>query len=49
MAKVVFPGIESGKFTVLVDKTFGMSEASAAHAFMGQNANIGKILLKNDF
>ena len=49
MSKVVFPGIESGKFTVLVDKVYGMSEAGEAHVFMGMNANIGKVLLKNDF
>jgi hypothetical protein len=33
-------------FRTVISKTFAMQEAGAAHQFMEDNANIGKIMLK---
>jgi len=42
---VGFPAIRSGDITVVVDKVFAMEEVLAAHRYMNQNENTGKILM----
>ena len=37
---------ESGEFKPIIDKTFTLDEAQAAHDYMETNASNGKILLK---
>ena len=43
--KTVLPHMASGKIKVIVDKTFPLAEAGAAHTYMATNANFGKIVL----
>jgi NADPH2:quinone reductase len=41
----VWPLIETGRVKVVIDSTFPLAEAAAAHARMETNAHIGKIVL----
>lgn len=42
----VWPLIEAGKVKPVLDKTFKLTEAAAAHAYMESGAHIGKIMLR---
>ncbi|MDZ7728682.1 MAG: NAD(P)H-quinone oxidoreductase [Dehalococcoidia bacterium] len=44
--KSVLPHIGSGRIRVVVDRTFPLSEAQEAQAYMESNANFGKIVLE---
>ena len=46
MSEFAFPRFEAGDFKPIIDRTFPMAEAAAAHEFMTQNGNVGKIMLK---
>ena len=41
----VWPWIEAGKVTTILDSTFPLAEAAAAHARMESVAHLGKIVL----
>jgi NADPH2:quinone reductase len=41
----VWPLLETGKIKPVVDRTFPLAEAQAAHARMAKSEHIGKILL----
>ena len=41
----VWPLIEAGKFRPVMDRTFQLRDAAAAHARMESSAHIGKIVL----
>lgn len=43
--KTVWPWIEAGKVKPLIDKTFPLSEAGAAHAWLEGGAHVGKVVL----
>jgi putative PIG3 family NAD(P)H quinone oxidoreductase len=43
--RVVWPWVEAGKVKALVDKTFPLAEAGAAHAYLEAGAHVGKIVL----
>ena len=43
--KAVWPLIEDGRFRPVIDSTFPLAEANAAHAHMESDKHIGKILL----
>lgn len=43
--KVVWPWIAQGKLRPLVDKTFPLEDAAAAHAFLEGGAHVGKVML----
>lgn len=43
--RVVWPWIAAGKIRVLVDATFPLAEAAAAHAHLEGGAHIGKVVL----
>jgi len=43
--RTVWPWIEAGKLRPLVDKTFPLEEAAAAHAFLEQGGHVGKVML----
>ncbi len=42
----VWPLIEAGKIRPVIYRTFGLEEASAAHALMESSAHVGKIILE---
>ncbi|HKQ25055.1 MAG TPA: NAD(P)H-quinone oxidoreductase [Burkholderiales bacterium] len=42
----VWPLIEAGKIKPVIDRTFRLEEASAAHALMESSAHVGKIILE---
>jgi NADPH2:quinone reductase len=44
--RVVWPWVEAGLLKPLVDKTFPLSEAAAAHAFLEAGGHVGKVMLK---
>ena len=44
----VLPLAELGRIRPVIDRVFPLSEAAAAHAYMEENKNFGKILLKVD-
>lgn len=46
LSREVWPLIESGKIRPVVDRTFPLAEAQAAHAHMAGSSHIGKILLE---
>lgn len=46
LLEVVWPLIESGKLAPVMDSTFPLSEAAAAHARMESSDHIGKIVLE---
>lgn len=39
---------ENGALKPIIDKVYNLSEVAKAHQYIEQNANIGKIVLKND-
>lgn len=43
--RVVWPWIEAGKLKPQVDKTFALTEAAAAHAYLEGGAHVGKVML----
>ena len=46
IARTVWPYVEGGKLRPLVDSTFPLTEAAAAHARMDSGEHIGKIVLE---
>ena len=44
--KSVVPHIANGRIKVVVDRVYPLREAAAAHAYMGENQNFGKIVLE---
>lgn len=45
LVRVVWPHVEAGKLKPVIDKTFPLSEAAAAHARMESGDHVGKIVL----
>jgi NADPH:quinone reductase-like Zn-dependent oxidoreductase len=45
LLREVWPLIEAGRIKPVVDRTFPLAEAGAAHARMAKSDHIGKILL----
>ncbi len=45
LIRVVWPHVEAGKLKPVIDKTFPLSEAAAAHARMEGGEHVGKIVL----
>lgn len=43
--RVVWPWVEAGKVKAVVDKTFPLEEAAAAHAYLEAGAHVGKVVL----
>lgn len=43
--RVVWPWIAAGKVKPLVDKTFPLTEAAAAHAYLEGGSHVGKVML----
>jgi putative PIG3 family NAD(P)H quinone oxidoreductase len=43
--RVVWPWIEAGKVKAVVDRTFPLAEAAAAHAFLESGTHTGKVVL----
>jgi NADPH:quinone reductase-like Zn-dependent oxidoreductase len=41
-----YPAVSSGRIHVNISKVFPMADAARAHAMMGRNENIGKIILE---
>jgi putative PIG3 family NAD(P)H quinone oxidoreductase len=41
-----WPKLEDGSFQPIIDKIFPIEEAQAAHAYVKQNLNIGKVILE---
>ena len=46
LALNVWPMFENGKLKPVVNRTFPLAEAAAAHAFMESAGHIGKIMLE---
>jgi NADPH:quinone reductase-like Zn-dependent oxidoreductase len=45
-AEEVLPGFAARELRPVIDRTFPAAEAAAAHQYMEQNKNFGKILLE---
>jgi NADPH2:quinone reductase len=43
--RIVWPWIEAGKVKAVVDRTFPLTEAAQAHAFLEGGAHLGKVVL----
>jgi putative PIG3 family NAD(P)H quinone oxidoreductase len=43
--RVVWPWIAAGKVKAIVDRTFPLAQAAAAHAFLEAGAHVGKVVL----
>lgn len=43
--RVVWPWVEAGKVRAVVDKTFPLAEAAAAHAWLEKGDHLGKVML----
>ncbi|MGE5502725.1 MAG: NAD(P)H-quinone oxidoreductase [Ignavibacteriales bacterium] len=43
--RVVWPWVEAGKVKAVVDRTFPLGEAAAAHAFLESGSHVGKVVL----
>jgi NADPH:quinone reductase-like Zn-dependent oxidoreductase len=43
--RVVWPWVEAGKVKAVVDRTFPLAEAAAAHAYLEAGAHVGKVVL----
>jgi NADPH:quinone reductase len=43
--RVVWPWIEAGKLRPLIDRTFPLAEAAAAHAYLEGGQHLGKVML----
>ncbi len=48
LARMVWPHVEAGKLKPVIDKTFPLAEAAAAHARMESGDHVGKIVLTMD-
>jgi NADPH:quinone reductase-like Zn-dependent oxidoreductase len=46
IAKTVWPYVEGGRLRPVIDSTFPLTEAAAAHARMEEGGHIGKIVLE---
>jgi NADPH2:quinone reductase len=46
LATHVWPLLEAGRIAPVMDETFALEDAAAAHARMESSAHIGKIVLK---
>jgi NADPH:quinone reductase len=46
IAKTVWPYVEGGRLKPVIDSTFPLDEAAAAHALMDAGKHIGKIVLE---
>jgi putative PIG3 family NAD(P)H quinone oxidoreductase len=44
--RIVWPWIEAGKVKAVVDRTFPLADAAAAHAFLEAGAHVGKVVLE---
>ena len=44
--RIVWPWIEAGKVKAVVDRTFPLARAAAAHAFLEAGAHVGKVILE---
>ena len=44
--RIVWPWIEAGKIRAVVDRTFPLAQAAAAHAFLEAGAHVGKVVLE---
>jgi NADPH:quinone reductase-like Zn-dependent oxidoreductase len=44
--RIVWPWIEAGKVRAVVDRTFPLADAAAAHAFLEAGAHVGKVVLE---
>ena len=44
----VWPWIEAGKLKPLIDKTFPLEDAAAAHAYLEGGAHVGKVMMTAD-
>lgn len=42
----ILPGIEAGRLTMPVDRTFGLEEVSDAHDYMNSGRHLGKIVIQ---
>jgi putative PIG3 family NAD(P)H quinone oxidoreductase len=43
--RVVWPWVAAGKVKAIIDRTFPLAEAAAAHAFLEAGAHLGKVVL----
>ena len=43
--RVVWPWIAAGRVRAIIDRTFPLSEAAAAHAYLENGSHVGKIVL----
>lgn len=43
--RVVWPWVEAGKVKAVVDRTFPLADAAAAHAFLESGSHVGKVML----
>ena len=43
-----WPMLEAGRLQPVIDTVFPIEEARAAHAYVRQNRNIGKVILEVD-
>ncbi|MCF8505085.1 MAG: NAD(P)H-quinone oxidoreductase [Caulobacter sp.] len=44
--RIVWPWVEAGKVKAVVDRTFPLAQAAAAHAFLEAGAHVGKVVLE---
>jgi NADPH2:quinone reductase len=44
--RIVWPWVEAGKVKAVVDRTFPLAQAAAAHAFLEAGAHVGKVILE---
>jgi NADPH2:quinone reductase len=47
LRKEILPRIASSEFKVTLDRTFAMQDAQAAHQYLAENRNCGKVVLLN--
>jgi NADPH:quinone reductase-like Zn-dependent oxidoreductase len=46
IARTVWPYVEGGRLKPVIDSTFPLAEAAAAHAWMESGEHVGKIVLE---
>ncbi len=44
--RVVWPWVEAGKVKAVIDRSFPLAEAAAAHAFLEGGSHVGKVMLE---
>ncbi len=44
--RVVWPWIAEGRVKAIVDRTFPLADAAAAHAYLEAGAHVGKVVLE---